>query len=174
MPSLCKLPPTSQPIPLSCQKALFELLHHTANSHWLSILCICICFNVTVSIPPSLSFTHCTHKCVLYVYISIAAPQIGLSVPSFSLALLLIAFWFSFTKPFLDQPFSSVQFSSVAQSCPTLCNPKNCSTPGLPIHHQLLEFNQTHFHWVGDAISSFAAPFAFCLQSFPASGSFPL
>ena len=47
---------------------------------------------------------------------------------------------------------SSVQFSSVAQSRPTLCNPMNCSTPGLPVHHQLPEFTQTHVHRVGDAI----------------------
>ena len=46
----------------------------------------------------------------------------------------------------------SVQFSSVAQSCPTLCDPMNCSTPGLPVHHQLLEFTQTHVYRVGDAI----------------------
>ena len=46
----------------------------------------------------------------------------------------------------------SVQFSSVAQSCPTLCNPMDCSTPGLPVHHQLSEFMQTHVHRVGDAI----------------------
>ena len=46
----------------------------------------------------------------------------------------------------------SVQFSSVAQSCLTLCNPMNQSTLGLPVHHQLLEFTQTHVHWVGDAI----------------------
>ena len=45
-----------------------------------------------------------------------------------------------------------VEFSSVAQSCPTLCNPMNCSTPGLPVHHHLPEFPQTHVHWVGDAI----------------------
>ena len=45
-----------------------------------------------------------------------------------------------------------IQFSSVAQSCPTLCDPVDCSTPGLPVHHQLLELTQTHFHWVGDAI----------------------
>ena len=44
------------------------------------------------------------------------------------------------------------QFSSVAQSCPTLCNPMNCSTPGLPVHHQLPEFTQTHIHRVSDAI----------------------
>ena len=46
----------------------------------------------------------------------------------------------------------NVQFSSVAQSCPTLCDPMECSTPGLPVHHQLLEFTQTHVHWVSDAI----------------------
>ena len=44
------------------------------------------------------------------------------------------------------------QFSSVAQSCPTLCNPMNCSTQGLPVHHQLPESTQTHVYWVGDAI----------------------
>ena len=44
------------------------------------------------------------------------------------------------------------QFSSVAQSCPTLCNPMNHSTPGLPVHHQLSEFTQIHVHRVGDAI----------------------
>ena len=56
--------------------------------------------------------------------------------------------------------FSSILFSdllsdqirSVAQSCPTLCDPMNCSTPGLPVHHQLPEFTQTHFHRVSDAI----------------------
>ena len=46
----------------------------------------------------------------------------------------------------------SVQFSSVAQLCPTLCDPMNHNTPGLSVHHQLLEFTQTHVYWVGDAI----------------------
>ena len=46
---------------------------------------------------------------------------------------------------------SSVQFSSVAQSCLTPCDPMNSSTPGLPVHHQLPEFTQTHVHRVGDA-----------------------
>ena len=49
--------------------------------------------------------------------------------------------------------FSSVLFSTVAQSCPTLCDPMNRSTPGLPVHHQLPEFTQTHVHRVSDAIS---------------------
>ena len=44
------------------------------------------------------------------------------------------------------------QFSSVTQSCPTLWDPVNCSTPGLPVHHQLPEFTQTHIYWVGDAV----------------------
>ena len=48
--------------------------------------------------------------------------------------------------------FHSVQFSSVAQLCPTLCDPMDCSTPDLPVHHQLPEFTQTHVHWVSDAI----------------------
>ena len=47
---------------------------------------------------------------------------------------------------------TAVQFSSVAQSCPTLWDPMNCSTPGLPVHHQLPKFTQTHIHRVGDAI----------------------
>ena len=45
-----------------------------------------------------------------------------------------------------------VQFGSVAQSCPTLCDPMNHSRPGLPVHHQLPKSTQTHVHWVGDAI----------------------
>ena len=57
-----------------------------------------------------------------------------------------------------------VQFSSVPQSCLTLCDPTDCSTPGLPVHHQLLEFTQTHVHWVGDAIQ----------PSHPLSSPFPL
>ena len=47
---------------------------------------------------------------------------------------------------------SSVQFSSVPQSCPTLCNLRDCTTPGFPLHHQLPELTQTHVHQVGDAI----------------------
>ena len=52
---------------------------------------------------------------------------------------------------FLNTLFS-VKFSSVTQTCPTLCDPMNHSTPGLPVHHQLPEFSQTHVHRVGDAI----------------------
>ena len=61
----------------------------------------------------------------------------------------------------------------VAQSCPTLCNPMDCSMLGFPVLHYFLEFAQPYVHWVSDAISSSATSFSFCLLSFPASGSFP-
>ena len=51
-----------------------------------------------------------------------------------------------------EEGFRSDQIKSVAQSCPTLCNPMNRSMPGLPVHHQLLEFTETHIHRVSDAI----------------------
>ena len=75
-------------------------------------------------------------------------------------------FWRTSKENYLGQ----YQFSSVS-------NPMNRSTPGLPVHHQLSEFTQTHVHWVGDAIqpiSSSVVPFSSCPQSFPASGSFPM
>ena len=53
-------------------------------------------------------------------------------------------------KPDMEQR----SVSSVIQSCPTFYDPMNCSTPGLPVHHHLPEFTQTHVHWVGDAIQS--------------------
>ena len=70
----------------------------------------------------------------------------------------------------------NISFSSVAHSCPTLCDSMNCSTPGLLVHHQLPEFTYTHVHWVSDAIqpSHAAIPFSSHLQSFPASGSFQM
>ena len=61
------------------------------------------------------------------------------------------------------------QFSSVAQSCPTLRDPMNRSMAGLPVHHQLPEFTQTHVHWVSDAIQP-----SHPLSSLPASESFPM
>ena len=64
-----------------------------------------------------------------------------------------------------------VGISSVIQSCLALTG-----TPGIPVHHQLLEFTQTHVHWVGDAIQPPhpVVPFSSCLKSFPASGSFQM
>ena len=76
---------------------------------------------------------------------------------------------FSFHSPGLK-----IQFSSVAQSCLTVCDPMDISTPGFPVHHQLLELTQTYVHWVGDAIQpscplSSPSPPAF---NFPSIGVF--
>ena len=84
-------------------------------------------------------------------------------VSFFVLSLALVSGWwwphrmslevFLLLKIFLKSFRSiGIQFSSVAQSCLTLCDPTNCSTPCLPVHHQLLESTQTHVHRVGDAI----------------------
>ena len=64
-------------------------------------------------------------------------------------------------------------YCSLTKACLTLRNPMDCRTPGFPVLHYLLEFAQTHVHWVSDAISSSVVPFSSCLQSFPSSGSFP-
>ena len=67
----------------------------------------------------------------------------------------LALLWYSLSPLFCEQAsnvFSAVQFSSVSQSCLTLCNPMNCSIPGLPVHHQPPEFTQTRAQGVGDAI----------------------
>ena len=63
---------------------------------------------------------------------------------------------------------------SVAKWCPTHFNPLNYSSPGFPVLHYLVEFAQTHVHWVGDNHLILYRPFSSCLQSFPASGSFPI
>ena len=71
----------------------------------------------------------------------------------------------------------SVQFSSVPQSCLTLCDPMNRSTPGLPVHHQLLwvhSDSRPWSQWRHPAISSSVVPFSSCPQSLPASESFPM
>ena len=74
----------------------------------------------------------------------------------------------------------SVQFSSVTQSCLTLCDPMDCSMPGFPVHHQLPELTQTHVHRVGDAIQpshlllSPSPPTTFNLSKTLQSGSFPM
>ena len=62
---------------------------------------------------------------------------------SWTLQIKIFLFWL---------PLCSVQFSSVTQSCLTLCDPIDCSTPGLPVSHQLPDPDRTHVHWVGDAI----------------------
>ena len=73
--------------------------------------------------------------------------------------------WVTFTA-------ESFQFSLVTQSCPTLCDSMDCSTPGFPVHQQLLELAEIHVHRVGDAIQPSVIPFSSCLQSFPDQGLF--
>ena len=126
--SLGPLPPASHPMP-----ALYVVTEPWValpGSHSASALALCLTrgdeyyFHAAVSIRPTLSSPHCVHKSVHHICASTA---------------------------FL-QKVSPAQFSSVAQSCLTLCDPMDCSTPGLPAHHQLPEFTQTHVHRVGDAI----------------------
>ena len=73
-----------------------------------------------------------------------------------------------------DHP--SVDFSSVAQSCPTICDPMDCSKPGFPVLHYLPVCSNSCplSQWSHPIISSSVIPFSSCLQSFPASGSFPM
>ena len=68
----------------------------------------------------------------------------------------------------------SVQFSSVTQSCSTLCDPMDCSIPGFPVHPGAYSNSCPLSRWCHPTISSSVIPFSSCLQSFPASGSFPI
>ena len=89
-------------------------------------------------------------------------PSIRVFFSDDSSGFLLLKWWKRwYPKPLLNH--ESVQFSSVAQLCPTLCDPMNCSTPGFPVHHQLQGFTETHVHWVSDAIQ----------PSHPLSSPFP-
>ena len=91
---------------------------------------------------------------------------------SHSKGYLFVLFMVSFA---VQKLLSLIQFSSVAQSCPTLCDPMECSTPGLPVHHQLLEFTQTRVHWGGDAIQPshpLSSPFPFTFNHSQHQGLF--
>ena len=131
---------------------------------WIAIPLLCVSIylinlsNVSLQFTPSTLL--CTHKNVIDKWIllqllfkevqrermknSMGHRELGVSSPGDSYVPL------DWRSHLLS--FGSVQFSSVAQSCPALCDPMNCSTPGLPVHHQLPEFTQTHVHWAGDAI----------------------
>ena len=79
------------------------------------------------------------------------------------------------SRLYIDTAYLAVLVSSSTQSCPTLSDPMDCSTPGFTVHHQLPKCTQTHVHWVGDAIQTSSSVVHFsCLQSFPASGCFPI
>ena len=101
--------------------------------------------------------------CLLVICISPFIPSIPLSYHTnwghgyLSLERQMVPFmvsWITLKYIYISLNIYSVQFSSVPQSCPTLCDPMNYSTPGLPVHHRLPESTQTHVHQVGDAIQS--------------------
>ena len=101
-----------------------------------------------------------------FQYLKIAGYVINSSISRHSLSLKLWTSSFSFTWH-LPHECDPVQFSSVAWSYMTLYDTMDCRTPGLPLHHQLLEFAKTHLHWVGDAIQpshSLLSPLAFNLS----------
>ena len=99
------------------------------------------------------SCVYCTHSMWVHDFFH-CIPLHNLSNSLLFLSSILLIRVNLFYKNILDllQSLNIFLFSSVAQSCPTLCNPINHSRPGLPVHHQLPEFTQTHAHWVGDAI----------------------
>ena len=104
-----------------------DLLMYWWGKKWSPILFLCYLWNV-----PSTAYLWC--HCLSKKYVLTQITNI---------------FLLYFPPEIL---YLSFQFSSVGQSCPTLCNPMNLSTPGLPVHHQLPQFTQTHAHRVGDAI----------------------
>ena len=119
--------------------------------HSVVKLCPILCYSMYWSTPGFpvlhhlLEFTQ-THVHCVGEAIQPSLPLASPSPPAFNLQQLQGLF------KWVSSSYHSVQFSSVTQVCPTLCNPMNRSTPGLPVHHQLPESTQTQVHWVGDAI----------------------
>ena len=118
-------------IAISYSSYLLSLYKLSLHQEWIPSL-----FHHLISITPQETKRHFLKKAFPNAQIWLGLPTTDSVLPS----------------TFTLQHFSSVQFSSVAQSCPTLCDPMNCSTPGLPVHHQLPEFTLTHIHRVSDAI----------------------
>ena len=102
---------------------------------------------------------------MLVLTLPLSAHFISLLLASVSSSVKWRCYWNPFQLYNLIIPALQFCYCSVLESCPTLCSPMNCSTPGSSVHH-LAEFAQIHVHWIGDAyltISSSAAPFSFCL-----------
>ena len=96
--------------------------------------------------------SHSWHTVILVYHISrMACPQVNVCFKPSSL-IIQEASIFKWHVKATDFIQALVQFSSVTQSCLTLCDPMDCSTPAYPVHHQLPESTQTHVHWVGDDI----------------------
>ena len=117
-------------------------------------LCLTLCDPMGCRLPGSSSQGSSKARILEWVAISFSRGSCQPGMEPESSASATLAGGFFTTEP-PGKPLTtlnSVQFSSVAQSCPTLCDPMNCSTPGLPVHHQLPKFTQTHVHRVSDAI----------------------
>ena len=113
--------------------------------------CPTLCNSVDCSLPRS--FLHVILQARILEWVAISFSR-GSSWPRDRTQVSHIAgrhfnLWATREAPVLSPP---LRFSSVSQCCLTLCDPMECSTPGLPVHHQLQEFIQTHAHWVKDAI----------------------
>ena len=87
-----------------------------------------------------------------HLHFLLSIVNVYIFVFAFSLAILTTFKFFFSIYYWLMSIFFKIQFSSVTHLCLTLCDPMDSSTPGLPVHRQLLEFTQTHVHWVSDAI----------------------
>ena len=117
---------------------------------------VCVCVFVCICIrSPKTTVLEPNSACCLILYVKFYWNTVNHFIYIISTLFIWHNCWTKKSKEKTDGPQIlnlSVQFSSVAQSCRTLCEPMNCSTPGLPVHHQLPEFTQTHVHWVGNAI----------------------
>ena len=131
--------------------------------------------------PKNWTYVSCIGRWILKVkFISIMPKRFLMHLCSLSVHLPMDSYITKYSLSLCMFLFSGILLQNVisldVQSCPTLCEPMDCSMPGFPVHHQLLELAQTHVHWVGDAIQpshlllSPSPP----AQSCPASGSFPM
>ena len=111
-------------------------------------VCLDHCLNFWLKVQTYLCLHWSYFVCDFYVTFknSSSHPMNGASQPYLVFLHIILSSWYCPT---------SVQFSSVTQSCPTLCSPMNHSTPGLPVHQQLPESIQTHVHWISDAIQPY-------------------
>ena len=142
-PSWSSLPPPTQSHSSGLSQSTgFSSWPYTANSHWLSVLQMIM------------------HMFQCYC-LSLSHPLLPCGVEE----------WFLRGEKHMSCKLSKNCSCSVTKSCPTLCDPMNCSMTDFPVPHHLPEFAQAHVHWCHPTISSPIVPFS-CPQSFPASGSF--
>ena len=159
----------------------FPILNHSCSISG-SIWCFLTCTQVLKEVNKVLWYSHLFQNFPQFVVIHTIKGFSVVSEAEVDVYLKLFFLWSNrywqfisgsstFSKSSLNIWKFLVQFSSVAQLFPTLCDPVDCSTPGLPVHHHLLEFTQTHVHWVSDAIQpshplSSPSPPAFYLSQY--------